>query len=156
GLPLRASSGIGVQLERRAKGHTTVGGADVIDIARVARRAVLGIDQVNYVVKSGRLTPAFVTPVTTAIRKHDREVTDRANARTGEAGTRIGISPGVTAVGGPKDEVDVVVRKTSAAFIHAGDVHVACREVAGNLDISDERGGDLALIRPSETVVSRI
>ena len=41
GLPLRTGSGIGVQLEWRAKGHAAVGGADVKDVARVAAGAVL-------------------------------------------------------------------------------------------------------------------
>ena len=62
-LPLRTGRGIAVQLERRAKGHTTVGGADIIDVARISAGAVLGIDQVNHVVVGGRLTPALVSPV---------------------------------------------------------------------------------------------
>ena len=55
-----------------------------------------------------------------------------------EMGADIGVSPGVTAVGGLEDVVSVVVREASASFIHAGDVHVACREVAGNLDVADK------------------
>ena len=57
GLPLRTGRGIGVQLEWRAKGHTAVGGADVIDVARVGAGAVLGIDQVNNAVVGGRFDP---------------------------------------------------------------------------------------------------
>ena len=49
GLPLRAGSGIGVQLQRRAKGYAAVSGANVEDIARVAVAGVTGgIDVVNY------------------------------------------------------------------------------------------------------------
>src|SRR6266496_2380224 len=92
----------------------------------------------NYAVQSGRLTPAFVTPVTATIRKHDGEITDRADARSGEGGAGVGVSPGVTAVGGLEDVIGVVVRETSASFVHAGDVHVACRDVPGNLDVTDE------------------
>ena len=63
-----------VQLERRAEGHSAVGGTNVIDVASVAAGAVLGIDQVNDVVVGGRLTPALVPPVATAIGKHAGEV----------------------------------------------------------------------------------
>ena len=52
GLPLRTGRTIGIQQERRAKGHTAVGGADVIDVARVIAGAVLGIDQVNEIVNA--------------------------------------------------------------------------------------------------------
>ena len=45
------------------KVDTTVGGANVEDVARIAASAVLGIDQVNEIVKRGRLTPALVPPV---------------------------------------------------------------------------------------------
>jgi hypothetical protein len=50
GLPLKAGSGIGIQLEWRAKGYAAVGGADVIDVAGVGAGAVLGIDEANYAV----------------------------------------------------------------------------------------------------------
>src|SRR5207245_1439761 len=42
-LPLRTVRGIAIQLEWRAKGHTAVGGANVIDVARVTASAMLGI-----------------------------------------------------------------------------------------------------------------
>ena len=66
-LPLRTGRGIGVQLERRAKGHTAVGGANVIDVARVSASAVLGIDQVNDVVEGSRLDPS---PRAASSRRH--------------------------------------------------------------------------------------
>ena len=39
------------------------------------------------------------------------------------------------------DKVVVVVRKAAASFVHAGDIHVACDQVAGDLDIADESRG---------------
>ena len=75
---------VGVQLERRAKGHTTVGGANVEDVAWIAASAVLGIDQVNEVAKRSRLTPAFMPPVGTQIGKHAGKVTGRRNAGPGK------------------------------------------------------------------------
>ena len=41
GLPLRTGSRIGVQLERRAKGHATIGGANVEHVAGVGAGSVL-------------------------------------------------------------------------------------------------------------------
>jgi hypothetical protein len=99
-LPLRTCRGIGVQLQRRAKGHTTVGRTDVINVAWVSAGAVLGIDQVNNIVECCRLTPALVPPVAAAVRKHAGEVTYSCNARSGEgSGARVSVSPGVAAVG---------------------------------------------------------
>jgi hypothetical protein len=97
-LPLRTDRGIGVQFERRGKGHTAVGRADVINVARVSASAVLGIGQVNDVVQGSRLTPALVPPVAAAIGKYASEVTNSGNARSGKSGTRVRVSPRVTAV----------------------------------------------------------
>jgi hypothetical protein len=97
-LPLRTDRGIGVQLQRRGKGHTTVGRANVIDVARVSASAVLGIDQVNDVVQGSRLTPPFVPPVAAAVAKHASKVTHRCHARSGKSGTRVRMSPRVTPV----------------------------------------------------------
>ena len=85
-LPLRTNRGIGVQLERRGKGHPAVGRADVIDVAGVSASAVLGIDQVNDVVQGSRLTPAFVPPVAAAIAKHAGKVTNSRTPGPGKAG----------------------------------------------------------------------
>jgi hypothetical protein len=95
---LRTGRGIGVQLEGRGKGHTAVGRADVIDVARVSASAVLGINQVNDVVQGSRLAPAFVPPVAAAIAKHAGKVTNSRNARAGKSGTRVRVSPRVTPV----------------------------------------------------------
>src|SRR5450432_2932935 len=90
-------------------------------------------------VESGRLTPALVSPEATAIGKHLGEVADSGDARPGKGGAGIGVGPGGAAVGGPEDEVVVVVGKATAAFVHAGDVQVAiARHVTGDLDIADE------------------
>src|SRR5262249_11923350 len=102
GLPLRTRSSIGVQLDRRAKGETTVGRADVIDVAFIGARTMLGIDQVNRTVVGGGFTPALVPPVATAIGKHAGEVGVHATSNEAgawEGGTCVGISPSGTAVG---------------------------------------------------------
>src|SRR5215208_1563957 len=63
GHPLRLSGvRVAVQLERRTESHTAVGGTDVVDVAGVAAIG-LSIDEANYVIEGGRLTPAHVTPV---------------------------------------------------------------------------------------------
>ena len=98
-LPLRTRPAVGVQLQRSTKGYAAIGGANIINVARVAAGAVLGIDQVNRIVISSRLTPALVSPEAAAIRKHARKVADRCNARPGEsAGASIGVAPSVTAI----------------------------------------------------------
>src|ERR1700730_11270986 len=104
-LPVRPASGIGVQLHRRAKSLSFVGGANVIDVGRVAPCAVLVTDVVNNAVESGSLTPALVSPVATVIRKHTCEV-----AHSGDSGSRkwsadVGIGPGVSAIGGAEEVV---------------------------------------------------
>ena len=50
------------------------------------------------------------------------------------------------------------MRKASTAFVHARDVHIACGQIAGDLDVADKRraAGDLSLVGPSETVVSGV
>src|SRR5206468_9720079 len=65
-------------------------------------------------------------------------------------------NPGVAAVGGPVHVVGVIVRESSASFVHAGDIHVTVGQVDGGLDIADEwtRGSQLSL-GPSDTVVTR-
>src|SRR5450631_1517992 len=107
-------------------------------------------------VESGRLTPALVSPVATAIGKHLGEVADRGDARPGKAGgAGVSVGPGIAAVGGSEDEVDVGVGEATAAFVHAGDVHIACGQVTGDLDIADEgtAGGKHSLVGPSRAVV---
>jgi hypothetical protein len=98
---LRSGGRIAVQLERHGKGHTAIGGTDVIDVARVTASTVLGINQVNDVVKRSGLTPALVSPVHTGRRtgEHAGEVPGSANARSRERRTGIGVSPSVAAVG---------------------------------------------------------
>ena len=158
GLPLRPCSGIGVQLERSTKGLPAICGADVIDVTRIATGAVLSINVMHDTVERGRLAPALMPPVTTAISKHAGEVAHRGNARPRKAGAAVGVAPGVAAIGRPEDEIRIVVREAAASFIHPGDVHVAGGQVAGNLDIADERraAGDLPRVCPSETIVSGV
>ena len=63
----------------------------------------------------------------------------RRNARAGKGGAGVGVGPGVAAVGGPVDVVDIVVREAAAAFVHARDVDgPVARQVAGDLDVADE------------------
>src|SRR5450432_2667454 len=108
-------------------------------------------------VESGRLTPALVSPEATAIGKHAGEVADSDDARPGKGGAGVSVGPGGAAVGGPEDEVVVVVGKATAVFVHAGDVDVARGQVTGDLDIADEGSAVAHCYRgaPSHTVVSR-
>jgi hypothetical protein len=50
------------------------------------------------------------------------------------------------------------VWEPAAAFVHAGDVHVARNQVTGDLHVPDEgaAAGNLSLVGPSGTVVSGI
>ena len=90
-LPLWTGRGIGVQLQRRSKGNTIIGGANVIDVASITASAMLGIDVVNYPIEGGRLTPAHVPPIATVVWKHKFEVADSANTRSVEGGAGIGV-----------------------------------------------------------------
>src|SRR6266480_2613637 len=83
-LPLRTGPTISVQQKRRTKGHATIGGTNVIDVARITASAVLCIDQVNHVVECCRFTPTLVPPVAAVSAKHPGEVTRRTYTRTGE------------------------------------------------------------------------
>ena len=87
-----------IQLEWRAKGHAAVGGTDVIDVARIAAGAVLGIDQVNDVIEGSRLTPALVPPVAADIGKHAGEVTGQKSRPVRESSGRCRCWPSDTAV----------------------------------------------------------
>src|SRR5439155_21790614 len=66
-----------------------------------------------------------------------------------------GVGPAVATVGGPEEEVRAV-GQASASFVHAGDIHVACGQVAGDLHVADEgiAVGNLSLA-PSRSVVGR-
>src|ERR1700730_6407064 len=108
----------------------------------------------NYVVEGGDLPPALVAPVAAVSGKHPGEVTRSTHARARKRSAGIGVSPGDTAVGGPENLVGVVVREASTAFVHAGDVHVACHQVTGNLDVADECGCDLYRAVPGSPVIS--
>src|SRR5207248_2724913 len=160
-LPLRTGCGIGVQLERHAKGHTAVGRANVIDISRIATGAVLGIDQVNNAVEGSRFTPTLVPPEATLVGKHAGEVRVIAanlHARPWERGTGIRIGPGIAAVGGPENLIGVVVREAATALIHARDVDgPIARLITGDLDIANEGTGVAHIYRgvPRYTVIRR-
>ena len=136
----------------------TICGANVIDVARVTTGALLGINIVHDSVERGGFAPALMSPVATAIGEHAGEVAHSGNAWAGEAGTAVGVGPGVAAVGRPEEKIRVVMRKATATFVHACDVHIAGGKVAGNLDIADKwrAAGDLPRVGPSETIVSGI
>src|SRR6266540_583969 len=88
-LPLRLGGlGVAVELEGGTEGHAAIGRADVEDVAGVVVAGVQG----------GRLTPAHVPPVGGAI-VHASEVARIGAVRTLEGGPRVGVGPGVTAVG---------------------------------------------------------
>jgi hypothetical protein len=133
-----------------------VAGANVIDVSGITARAVLGIDQMNDAVVGRRFAPTLMSPVATAIRKHACEVSNSRHARSRKARARVGVSPGVATVSGPKDKVDVVVGETTTAFIHPGDVHIARSHIAGDLYIANERRAacKLSCIGPCRPVVS--
>src|SRR4029077_4234740 len=105
-----------------AKGNAAVARANVIDVAGVTASAVLGVDQVNNVVKCRRFTPTLVAPVAGVVGKHAGEVSLGGNARSGKARAGVGVRPSVASIGGLEDKVVVVVREATAAFVHAGDV----------------------------------
>src|SRR5215216_282830 len=98
-LPLRLGRiGVGVQQERRTKGHPAISGADVVDVARVGTVGS-GIDIANYLIQSGRLPPAHVPPVSrTAV--HTGEVARITAVRADESRPGVGVRPSVAAVGG--------------------------------------------------------
>ena len=118
--------------------------------------AVLGIDVVNNAVGSRWLASALVSPIAAAIRKHTGEVPHSSDARSGKSPARIGVGPSIPSVRGPVEEVGVVMGETAAAFVHAGDVHVACGKVAGNLNITDETGEDIYRRLPRSSVITRV
>ena len=71
------------------------------------------------------------------------EVAVRATARADEGGTGVGVGPGGTAIGGLVNDVGAVGAAArnaaiAAVFVHAGDIHVARGQVAGDLHVSDE------------------
>src|SRR6266545_6417937 len=104
-LPLRLGGvRVAVELEWRAKSYAHVGRADVEDVAGVVVAGVGGgVDQANYAVVSGGLTPTHVSPVSRVI-VHAGEVARIGAVRALEGGPRVGVGPGVTAVSGSVDE----------------------------------------------------
>ena len=66
------------------------------------------------------------------------------------------MGPGVPAVGGPVNVVDIVVRKPAAAFVHTRDVDgPVAGHVASDLGIANESAGVAQLFAgPSLTVIS--
>src|SRR4029453_9841512 len=103
-----------------------------------------------------RFAPALVSPVTTTIGKHAREIAHCRYARPRKAGAAVSIGPCVTTVRGSEDEIGIVVRETTASFIHPGDVYVARSQVACDLDVPDKwsTARDLSGICPSDAVIS--
>ena len=162
--PLRLGRvGVTIQLEWGTEGHPAISGADIEDVAGIAGAGVArGIDVVNDMVIGGRFAPAHVSPVTGhGARIHTAEVAHRTAASADERGTGIGIGPGITAIGGAVDLVIPVAAAagtatTSAVFVHAGEVHVARNQVAGDLHVANECSGDLSFVGPGIAVVSGI
>src|SRR6476660_3614906 len=152
GLPLRLGRvGVAVQLEWGTEGDAAIVRADVVDVAGIAA-VFSGIDVANYVVESGRLTPAHVCPVSGAV-VHGAEVARISTARAHEGGAGVGVVPCVTAIGGAVDLVGSVgaaagTAAVAAVFVHRGDVHVSRDQVAGDLHVADEGRGDLSFVSP--------
>ena len=94
----------------------------------------------NKIVNRSRLTPALVPPVAAVSGKHLGEVAHSCYTRSGERCAGIGVAPGTTAIGGFKDQVRVVVRETTAAFVHPRNVYgPAARQVARDLHVAHKR-----------------
>src|SRR5205823_9362609 len=137
--PLKAGSGIGIQFEWRAKGHPAVGGADVVDVTGIGACAVLGIDEANYMIKRGRLTPAHVPPAVGAIHAHEVGIGGAVSASGGsKGGAGVGVGPSVATVGRAEDFVGTGAGQASASFVHAGDVQVARDFVARDLHVANK------------------
>ena len=158
GLPLKAGSSIGIQLEWRAKGPPAVGGADVHDVAGVGASAVLGINEANYVVVGGRLTPSHVPPGVGAIHAHEVGIGGAISAAGGsEGGAVVGVGPSGAAVCGAIDFVGTGAGQASVrSFVHAGNVNIARNLVAGDLDVADEGGCDLYRAVPGKPVITGV
>src|SRR5439155_13331317 len=108
--------------------------------------------------------PGNVPPVASeakvAMGIHTNEVSVRAAIDTAgrcEVGTGVDIGPSLAA---DSRAVDFVGTGASEAdirpFVHGCDVHVACRQVAGDLNVAEEGGAQLSLVGPGETVVSGV
>src|SRR6266566_5212003 len=151
-LPLRLGGvGVAVELEGGTEGHAAIGRADIEDVAGVRG----GIDEANYVVESGRLTPAHVSPVGRTI-VHAGEVARIGAVRTLEGGPRVGVGPGVTAVGRSVDEVVAGEVAVATILVHGGDVHVAGNLVGSDLNVADETGVDRYRAVPGIPVIAGI
>src|SRR5262249_53905186 len=127
-------------------------------IPRIASAALLGIDQANNVVKRGRFTPAFVPPIASVIGEHASEVANSRNARSLKGGPCICISPASTTIGGFENEVRVGMRKTTATFVHAGDVKGSVtRHITGDLHVANKGSAvdDSDRTRPCVAIVGK-
>src|SRR5207302_11263908 len=114
------------QHEWRAIGHPSFGGADVIDVAVFGSGAVLVINDANYVVVGGSLTPSHVPPGVGAIHAHEVGIGGTISAAGGsEGGAGVGVDPCGAAVCGAIDFVGTGAGQVSASFVDAGDIYVA-------------------------------
>src|SRR5438552_3877372 len=114
---------------------------------------MLVINKVNDLVICGRLHPAFVPPVATAVCKHHGEVANSANTRSGKGRPGVGVRKSHPAVGRSVNLIDIIVREAASALVHARDVDVAVSWIACDLHVADEAIRDLRLVRPSDAVV---
>src|ERR1041385_7477403 len=100
-LPLCGGRRVRVQLQWRAEGHAAICGSDVIHVTTIeGAGAMLSIDVVNDMIKSGRLAPAHVSPV---IAEHTSEITvitAKPTARPSKRRPAVGERPSGPAVGG--------------------------------------------------------
>src|SRR5439155_18006860 len=108
--------------------------------------------------EGSRVGTAHVPPVS-GVAVHGTEVARSSTASADEAGSGVGVGPCVTAIGGAVDLVrsaGAAAGTAAAIFIHAGEVHVARDQVAGDLHVANECSGDLSFVGPSIAIVSRI
>src|SRR5207253_1580305 len=138
-LPLCGGRRVRVQLQWRAEGHAAVCGSDVIHVTRIGAGAMLRIDVVNDVIKSGRLAPAHVSPVTAEHTSEVTVITAKPTARASKRRSGIGECPSGPAVGRAINHIGAVAEATTH-FIHARYVNVACKQIASDLNVSDGAG----------------
>ena len=135
-LPLSAGAAVAVDPDRRAPRRPVVRRARVVDVARIAARAVLGIRVVDDPARAAtHVAPAHVSPVG---REHRGEVAARARARAEERPAH-GDGRPRRAVVRVEHHVRAGAREAAAALVHAGDEHAPVRP-SRDLDVADERG----------------
>ncbi|PYJ53680.1 MAG: hypothetical protein DME82_13345 [Verrucomicrobia bacterium] len=156
GLPLHGRPRVGVQLDRRAKGHPGISRADEVDIAKVSTGAVLSVVEADEVAVSHRLAPAHVPPLRDRGVEHADEVgvlSAVLTPRRGERPADGGAGPGDAAVGRAVHHV-LASGQPAALLVHRRHIYPATvLQVTGDLDVADEAGVECDRRRPNGAVI---